>query len=222
MGKNVLITGASGMVGKGVLLECLDSNVIDKVILINRSPIGMNHPKIHEILLKDFTSIADKKAEIGSIDACFYCMGISAVGLDESEYTKITYDTTKAFADVLYELNPQMTFIYVSGTGTNSSEKGRIMWARVKGKTENMVFNKGFNKAYAFRPGFIVPEKGIKSRTPLYNNLLTVFRPLFPLLKKLKSVTTTTRIGHAMIKTLLKETPEKILENKAINELAAS
>ncbi|MCB0663112.1 MAG: NAD-dependent epimerase/dehydratase family protein [Saprospiraceae bacterium] len=222
MGKKVLITGATGMVGKGVLLECLDDNEIDQVILVNRRPIGLTSPKIKELLLDDFTQIDRFKEDLKGLDACFYCMGISAVGLSEEVYTKITFNPTKEFADTLYDLNPGMTFIYVSGTGTDSSENGRVMWARVKGKTENLILNKGFKKAYAFRPGFIIPEKGIESRTALYNNMYKLLRPFFPWLKKMSSVTTTSKIGRAMINTIHKEQLERILENKAINVLAAS
>lgn len=220
MGKKVIITGATGMVGKGVLLECLESPLIDQVLLVNRRSIKMEHPKIKEIFLQDFTQIDTLKDQIQVYDACFYCMGVSAMGLDEHTYAKITYNTTKAFADTLYSINPGMTFIYVSGTGTDSSEKGRLMWARVKGKTENMVFAKGFKKAYAFRPGFIIPEKGIKSATPMYNRLYSIFRPLFSLLKKSNSVTTTTRVGMAMIKSLNVDFDKNILENRDINRLA--
>jgi uncharacterized protein YbjT (DUF2867 family) len=221
MGKKVIITGATGMVGKGVLLECLEDQNIEEVLLVNRRSIDIKHPKIKEIFLQDFTQIASHKDQLKGYDACFYCMGVSAMGLDEITYTKITFDTTKAFADVLYELNPSLTFIYVSGTGTDSSEKGRLMWARVKGRTENMIFARGFKAAYAFRPGFIIPEKGIKSATPLYNRIYTVFRPVFSLLKNMASITTTTKVGMAMIKTLHSDFDKKILENKDINQLAA-
>ena len=216
----VIITGSTGMVGKGVLLECLDSPAIDKVLVINRSSLGMQHPKLQEILLPDFMDIASLKDQLQGYDACFYCMGVSAVGMKEEVYYKITYSTTKAFVDILHELNPGMTFIYVSGMGTDSSEEGRLMWARVKGKTENMVFAKGFNDAYAFRPGGILPEKGIKSKTGWYNTVYAVTRPLFPLFKKSKSITTTTKLGQAMINTLLFPPDKKVLENVDINELA--
>lgn len=218
--KKVIITGSTGMVGKGVLLECLDHPQIEKVLIINRSPLGIQHAKLEEILLADFSEIADLKDDLQGYDACFYCMGVSAVGMPEEKYYQITYTTTEAFADVLYELNPNMVFNYVSGTGTDSSEKGRLMWARVKGKTENMILNKGFKDAYAFRPGVILPEKGIQSKTGWYNTMYTITKPLFPLLKKWKLVTTTTRVGQAMINTLFTPTDKKILENVDINELA--
>lgn len=208
------------MVGKGVLLECLDDPFIKKVLVINRSTLNMDHPKLVEILLSDFTQIGTMKKELKGYDACFYCMGISALGLSEEQYTRITYTTAKAFADVLYELNPAMLFTYVSGMGTDSSEKGRSMWARVKGRTENMILHKGFKDVYAFRPGFIIPEKGIKSRTRLYNTVYTIMRPLFPVFRRMNSVTTTSKLGRAMINLLRHPGKNKILENKDINKMA--
>lgn len=217
----VIITGSTGMVGKGVLLECLESPQIEKVLVINRNTLNMQHPKLEEILLPDFMKIDDLRDQLRGFDACFFCMGVSALGMDEETYYRITYSTTRAFVDVLYELNPKMVFTYVSGAGTDSSEKGRLMWARVKGKTENMVLNQGFRDAYAFRPGFIIPEKGIKARTNWYSAFYAISRPLFPLLKKSKYVTTTTRLGQAMINAVRKPNSKKVLENVDINELAA-
>jgi nucleoside-diphosphate-sugar epimerase len=216
----VIITGSTGMVGQGVLLECLDSPQIEEVLIINRSSLGMQHPKLKEVLLADFMQVAAVKDQLRGYDACFYCMGVSSVGMSEEDYTRITYTTTKAFADVLQELNPNLVFVYVSGTGTDSSEKGRLMWARVKGRTENMLFNKGFKSAYAFRPGIIIPERGIQSKTGWYNTVYALTRPLFPLFKRSKNVTTTTKLGQAMINTLSGKANKKILENPDINELA--
>ncbi|MFT6148565.1 MAG: nucleoside-diphosphate-sugar epimerase [Saprospiraceae bacterium] len=216
----VIITGSSGMVGRGVLLECLESDMIKTVLVVNRSPINMQHPKLKEVLLKDFTKVDTIKSELSGYDGCFYCMGISSIGINETDYTKITYDTVSAFANVLYELNPNLVFNYVSGVGTDSSEKGSTMWARVKGKTENLVLNKGFKNAFAFRPGAIIPEKGIQSKTAWYNTIYVIFRPFFPLFNKLKSVTTTTKIGYAMINTLNTSLKFKVLEPPAINKMA--
>ena len=219
---SVLITGSTGMVGKGVLLECLADSSIDQVILLNRSPIDIADNKIKEIITKDFTSLEGIKTQIENLDACFHCMGVSAVGLSEEQYHKLTYDVTRALADLCYAINPEMTFNYVSGEGTDSSEKGRVMWARVKGKAENYILNKGFAKAYAFRPGIIIPEKGIRSRTKLYDRAYTVLKPVFPVLKKLNGVTTTTKIGQAMIKTLAMPHQEvQHPTNKVINKWAA-
>nr|WP_299382312.1 epimerase [Allomuricauda sp.] len=218
--KKVIITGATGMVGKGVLLECLDHESISEVLVVNRNSLELSHPKLKEILLKDFMDLDKVKDELGGYDACFFCMGVSVLGLNEATYTRITYDITKKFVDVLFALNPEMIFNYVSGTGTDSSEKGRSMWARVKGKTENYVLNKGFKDAYAFRPGGILPERGVKSRTGWYNAFYVITRPFFPWMKKSKNITTTTRIGHAMIHTLFNSQDVKHLENKDINNLA--
>lgn len=216
----VIITGSTGMVGKGVLLECLDSQSIDKVLVVNRTTLGTQHLKLEEILLSDFTQIATMKDKLRSYDACFYCMGVSVIGMSEEKYNNVTYSTTKAFADLLYELNPDLVFNYVSGNGTDSSEKGRTMWARVKGKTENYVLRKGFRDAYAFRPGMIIPEKGIKSSTGWYNAVYIVMRPFFKLLKKSKNITTTSRIGLAMINTMFHSQNLKHLENRDINQLS--
>jgi nucleoside-diphosphate-sugar epimerase len=216
----VIITGSTGMVGKGVLLECLKSPFIEKVLVINRSKLQINHPKLKEILLSDFTKVKKFENQLKGYDACFYCMGVSSIGLSEEIYSNLTYQTTKAFVEVLFDLNPNMVFNYVSGTGTDSTEKGRTMWARVKGKTENEILNKGFKDAYAFRPGLIIPEKGIQSKTGWYNAIYVVMRPFFSLMKKSKSITTTTKIGLAMINTLRFPMANKFLENKDINVLA--
>lgn len=216
----VIITGATGMVGKGVLLECLEHPRISEVLIINRSSLEMQHIKLKEVLLKDFSQVASIKNELKEYDACFFCMGVSAVGMSEEKYTAITYDTAKAFADVLYELNANMVLNYVSGSGTDSTEKRRQMWARVKGKTENYILNKGFKDAYAFRPGVIIPEKGIESRTGWYNKLYKITRPFFGWMKKSKNITTTTKIGLAMINSLSNTQKLKHLENKDINILS--
>lgn len=161
----VIITGTTGMVGKGVLLECLEHPKINEVLIINRRSSGVNHPKLKEIIHKDFFDLSLIEHELKNCDACFFCLGTSAVGKSEKEYTRITYELTKHWSDTLYKLNPNMVFNYVSGTGTDSSEKGNAMWARVKGKTENYILSKGFKAAYMFRPGIILPEKDVKSST---------------------------------------------------------
>lgn len=208
------------MVGKGVLLECLDDPRIEEVLVINRNPIDVKHPKLKEVLLSDFTQIQRLNEKLIGYDACFYCMGVSAIGMSEENYSAITYDTVKSFADVLYKLNQDMIFNYVSGSGTDSSEKGRVMWARIKGKAENTILEKGFKDAYAFRPGMIIPERGIKSKTSWYNAIYIVMRPFFGMLKKSSNITTTTKIGRAMINSLYHPIELKHLENKDINRLA--
>ena len=217
--KNVLITGSTGMVGKSVLLECLESDKIDGVTAINRVSVGLEHPKMKEVLLKDFSQIETIRPDLEKFDACFHCMGVSALGMSEEKYTHITYTLTKKLTDLMFELNPDMVFNYVSGIGTDSSEKGGSMWARVKGKTENYILNKGFGDAYMIRLGAIIPEKGIKSKTGWYNTLYVILRPLFPLIKKSCNFITTTAFGQAMINTMFFPQKKKYLENKDLNRL---
>jgi len=219
MEMKAIITGSTGMVGKSVLLECLDHPAVEEVLVINRRSLGMNHPKLKEIILKDFTDSSSIMAHLKGYDACFFCLGVSAFGLNEEQYSQITYDITAHFADMMFELNPNMVFNYASASGADSSEKGRIMWARVKGRTENYLLSKGFRDAYMFRPGLIIPEKGIRSATRLYNFLYTLLWPFFFLIKGMKNVTTTTKIGQAMVNSVLTGDPLKHLRNKDINAL---
>lgn len=209
------------MVGKGVLLECLDSDKISEILLINRSSINLKNPKLKEIILKDFMQFGSIKEDLNGYDACFHCMGVSAAGLSEDEYTKFTFGITKSLVDTLYAVNPKMMITYVSGSGTDSTEKGFSMWARVKGKTENYILNNGFQKSAMFRAGAIIPEKGIKSKTALYQTMYTLTSPIHWLLKKSKYATTTTNLGLAMIAFLDNENVPKHLENADINELAS-
>ena len=208
------------MVGRGVLLECLESEHVDSVLVINRESINLNHPKLKEIIHKDFNNLESIKNELKGFNACFYCMGISSIGKKEEEYYSITYQITKYFVDILWEQNPYMVFNYVSGSGTDSTEKGKVMWARVKGKTENMILNKGFKDAYAFRPGVILPIKGVKSKTGWINTLYLILKPFYPLLIKMKYVTTSSMVGTAMINSILHPQKLKHLENTDINILA--
>lgn len=219
----VVIFGASGMVGKGVLLECLDSPDVDSVIVVGRSPCGVQHEKVTEILRDDFYDYSDIEDELAGLDACFFTLGVSAAGMSEQKYHRLTYDLTVAAAEALLKTSPQLTFIYVSGTGTDSTEKGRIMWARVKGKTENRLLEMGFGDAYMFRPGYIQPMRGIRSKTTLYRWMYAFAAPMFPLWKALfpHLVTTTEKVGRAMIAVARDGYHEKHLENRHINELAA-
>ena len=196
-----IITGATGMVGKGVLLECLDHHMVEEVMVIGRNPVGINHPKLKELIHSDFSDFSGVSNQLKGYDACYFCLGISASGLNEEAYKKITYDYTMALAGVLVKLNPDMTFIYVSGQGTDSSEKGRMMWARVKGKTENDLLKTGFRQAFMFRPGAIIPLRGIKSRTKAYQFMYDYFMWLVKAIKLVSpnSVVDTTQIGLAMI-----------------------
>ena len=158
-----IITGATGMVGEGVLHECLLSPDVESVLVINRRPCGVSHSKLKEIIHKDFFDLSPIKDQLKHYNACYFCAGISSVGKKEDEYTRITYDLTMNFAKTLVELYPDMTFTYISGLGTDSTEKGKIMWARVKGKTENDLMKLPFKASYMFRPGFIQPTKSLKN-----------------------------------------------------------
>ncbi|PLW93276.1 MAG: epimerase [Marinilabiliales bacterium] len=216
--KKVIITGATGMVGKGVLLECLDHESIDEVFVIGRNTVDVDHKKLKQLVHKDFSDFTTVKDKLEGYNGCFYCLGISAAGLNEDQYKKITYDYTMALAKTLFDNNPDMTFNYVSGQGTDSSEKGRVMWARVKGKTENDILKLGFKQAFAFRPGMIIPLKGIKSRTKSYQFLYDYFMWLVQSVKVISpnSVVNTTQIGLAMINTMLNGYEKKILRPKDI------
>jgi len=221
MRKSVIITGATGMVGKSVLLECIEDSRIEQILLINRSPINIHHTKIKEIILDDFIQIDKHVEDLIGYDACYFCMGVSVVGLTEEKYKQVTYNITSAFVNVLKIINPSMLFIYVSGAGTDSTEKGKVMWARVKGKTENLVLSSNFRDAYAFRPGIILPEKGIESKTNWYNWAYIVTRPLFPVFRLSKNITTTTNLGKAMIQLLFKPYGKKHVSNADINKIVA-
>lgn len=217
----VLITGASGMIGKGVLLECIANPAIQSIILVGRTPNAVQHAKINEVILPDFIQFEKHASDFKSVDAVFHCMGVSAAGLSEEVYNKLTFTVTKSLADTIFAINPNAVFNYVSGQGTDSTEKGSIMWARIKGKTENYLLNKGFQKVFLFRPGLIVPEKGIQSRTKLYRIIYVLLTPFLPLLKKLKTTTTTTTIAFAMIQTLFTKNKSGVLGGPQINQLAS-
>lgn len=217
-----IIFGATGMIGKGVLLECLDDPQVTQVLTVGRSKLGMEHPKLKQLAHKDFTDFSSIEEELKGYDACYFCLGISVAGLNEEQYRKITYDFTLAAAHMLYELNPDMTFAYVSGQGTDSSEKGRMMWARVKGKTENDLMKLGFKKAIMFRPGGIIPLRGIKSRTKGYQFFYDYFMWLLKMIEAINpnGVTDTTKIGRAMINAHVRGKDKTILTPKDINALA--
>jgi hypothetical protein len=212
------------MIGKGVLLECLDHSKISEVLVIGRTSIEMEHPKLKELLQKDFTDFTTVKDQLADYDACFFCLGISAAGLNEDQYRKITYDFTLTLGKALLEKNPQMTFVYVSGQGTDSTEQGRMMWARVKGKTENDLLNLGFKQAFMFRPGAIIPLRGIKSKTKSYQFMYDYFTWLLKIIKAISpnSILNTTQIGKAMINAASKGYNKSILTPKDIILLAES
>jgi hypothetical protein len=216
----VIITGATGMVGRSVLNECLNNDKVEKVLLISRRSLNISHQKLNEILHEDFTNFAPIGDKLAGYSACFHCMGVSSVGKDEETFSKFTYTITKSLVDGCFAANPDMVMIYVSGQGTDSSEKGSTMWARVKGRTENYILNKGFKDAYMFRLGALIPGKGISSGTGWYKYLYLALSPLFPLLRKLNSFTTSDKIGTAMINAVKANQELKHLENKDINALS--
>jgi uncharacterized protein YbjT (DUF2867 family) len=218
----VILFGASGMVGQGVLRECLLDPDVQAVLSIGRSATGQTHAKLRELAHADFTDFAPLAGELTGYDACFFCLGISSAGMKEAEYRHITYDFTLAAAQVLAQQDPEMTFIYVSGTGTDSTEKGRTMWARVKGETENALLRLPFKAAYMFRPGAIQPLHGITSKTRLYRAAYVVMAPLWPLLRALfpRSTITTEQVGRAMLAVAKRGADKQLIENVDIARLA--
>jgi uncharacterized protein YbjT (DUF2867 family) len=221
---NAVIFGATGMVGKGVLLECLDDARVEHVLLVSRHPLDVSHPKIREIVHADFTAFENLTPAFADIDACFYCLGVTAVGLSEGQYHHLTYDLTLAAATALASASAgRLTFCYVSGEGTDSTEHGRTMWARVKGKTENALLRLPFKAAFMFRPGYIQPLRGIRSKTRWYQALYDVIGPFYPIVRRLfpKYVTTTTNIGRAMIHVAVSGWSRQILSSGDINQLSS-
>jgi uncharacterized protein YbjT (DUF2867 family) len=220
----VIVFGATGMVGQGVLRECLLDPEVERVLVITRHPTGQQDPKLRELVHQDFLDYSSIESELADYDACFFCLGISSVGMNEADYRRITHDFAVAAAQTLVRRNPRMTFVYVSGGGADSSERGRIMWARVKGQAENAILAMPFAGKYVFRPGIIQPLHGIKSRTRGHRVLYAIFRPLFPLLKTVfpKHVTTTERVGRAMLKAVKQGAGKPVLGNPDINALAAA
>jgi len=214
---NVLLFGATGMVGQGVLRECLLDPGVARVVTLGRSATGQHHDKLREIVRADLMNVPSYEPELARFDACFFCLGVSAAGMTEERYTRVTYDLTLAVAQTLARLNPSMTFIYVSGMGTDSTERGRTMWARVKGRTENALLKLPF-KAYMFRPGLIIPLYGIASRTAWYRVVYVVLKPLLPIVKKVfpGSVTTTEQVGLAMLAVGRRGYAKRILESRDI------
>ena len=217
----VLLFGASGMVGKGVLLECLDDPGVEAVLSLGRRACGVTHPKLRELTRQDFFHYDDIAAELTGWDACFFCLGVSVMNLTESAYAHVTEDLTLAAARALLARNPALVFCYVSGQGTDSSGRNRLMWTRVKGRTENALLAMPFRAALMFRPGFIQPLRGVRSRTRLYNALLVAFTPLFPLLRRLfpRQICTTVSVGRAMIRAASQGGPSRVLEPPDIQAL---
>ncbi len=215
----VILFGATGMIGQGVLRECLADPGVEQVLTVGRRPTRTLDPKIQELVLYDFADYSSYAQALTGFDACFFCLGVSSAGMKEAEYRRVTRDYTLAAAELLARLNPGMTFVYVSGMGTDSTEKGRSMWARVKGETENALLNLPFKAAYMFRPGFIRPLHGIQSRTRLYRALYAVIAPFAPLLERLPGVTTTERLGRAMLRVAREGAAGPIVEAREIDAL---
>lgn len=218
----VIITGATGMVGKGVLLECLDYPGITEVLSISRRSTAINHPRLRELIHTDFSEFVSVSNKLKGYDACYACMGVSSAGMKEEEYTHLTHGYTLTLAQELYRLNPAMTFTYVSGQGTDSSEKGRSMWARVKGKTENDLLKLGFRQAFVFRPSVIIPKRGVVPSSKLYRVLINNLGWLIRLIKKMapNSVVDSAQIGKAMIAITEKGYKKNIIDPPDIQALA--
>lgn len=218
----ILLFGATGMVGQGVLRECLAAPDVERVTTVGRAATGVTHPKLTEVVRADLFDLAPVEAELTGFGACFFCLGVSAAGMSEAEYTRLTYDLTLAVAGTLARRNPAMTFVYVSGLRTDETEKGSVMWARVKGRTENALARLPFRAVYLFRPGVIQPVHGARSRTPSYRVLYAVMGPLLPLARRLfpGKVATTETIGRAMLAVVRRGAPKAVLGSEEIEALA--
>ena len=231
VGLKIVIFGATGMIGQGVLRECLLSQAVDEVLTVGRTPVPRTDAKLRQVTHRDLTDLAPIEVDLTGADACFFCLGVSSAGMSESDYTHVTYDYALSAAGTLARLNPGMTFIYVSGAGTDSTERGRSMWARVKGRTENHILALPLD-AYMFRPGYIQPRHGATSRTRWYRYMYILAKPLYPLLKRIApgSVTTTEHIGRAMVAIAIESNATlvhdagaaktRILDSTAINEMS--
>jgi uncharacterized protein YbjT (DUF2867 family) len=206
----VIVFGATGMVGQGVLRECLLAPDVTDVLVVTRAPTGVEHPKLRESLLEDFTDLEPIAGDLTGWDACFYCLGVSSVGMDEAAYTRVSYDFPMAAARALAPGNPDLTFVYVSGEGTDA--KSRLMWSRVKARTEREVMET-FRNGYAFRPGFIQPTHGVRSKTGWYNTAYAIIAPLVPMIRRVapRYVTTTDEVGRAMLRAARSGYPNRVV-----------
>src|SRR5580765_8226476 len=213
----VIITGVTGMVGEGVLLECLESPAALHVLVLGRRPYGVKHAKLEECIVKDFTDLTSVEDKLRGYDACFNCAGVSSAGMSEAEYSRVAYDMVLSFAETLVRLNPKMIFTHVTGAGTDGTEKGRVMWARVKGRTENALMRLPFGEVYAFRPGLMKPSPGQQSIKTLYRVgfvLMPIARLFFPML-------TMKQVGRAMIHAVTRGSDKRVLEVADIAALAS-
>jgi uncharacterized protein YbjT (DUF2867 family) len=217
----VILFGATGMVGQGALLECLHDPAVESVLVVGRSSTGVDHAKLREILLPDLTDLSTIEVDLSGLDACFFPLGTSSAGMSAEAYREITYDLTLSVAGTLARINPGMVFVYVSGAGTDSSEKGRVRWARVKGETENALLALPL-RAYMLRPGYIHPVHGVRSKTRLYATIYTLATPLYHLLKRVlpKYLITTEQLGRSMVQLAEHGSDARVLESPAIYAVA--
>ena len=218
----ILIVGATGMVGQGVLRECLAAPDVSEVTVLGRTKIESTHPKLRQLVQDDLFDLAPVESALLGMDACFFCLGVSSSGMSEAAYQHITYDLTLAVASVLARLSPAMTFVYVSGAGTDSSEQGRSMWARIKGKTENDLKKLPFRAVYLFRPGIIQPLHGIRSKTPAYQRFYSLANPFLSLIRRIfpNAIATTENIGQAMLNAARQAQGRVVVEAKDIVRLS--
>jgi uncharacterized protein YbjT (DUF2867 family) len=219
----ILLFGATGMIGRGVLREALLDPDTTNVVTVGRRPTGQTHPKLTELVSPDLSALSPLERELVGFDACLFCLGVSALGRTEEKYSEVTYDLTMAVARTLLRTSPGLTFIYVSGAGTDSSEHGRMMWARVKGRTENALLSLPFKSAYMFRPGAVIPKHGIRSSVWWYNAAYVALRPLYPIVSRIapNSMTTTEQLARAMLAVARGGYSTRILETADINRVAS-
>ncbi|WLI88247.1 NAD(P)H-binding protein [Massilia sp. R2A-15] len=218
----VIVFGATGMVGQGVLRECLAASDVEQVVTVGRTPTGQQHPKLRELVHAEMWDYANVEEELAGFDACFFCIGVTSSGMAEKQYTHMTYDLTLAAATMLARRNPQMVFVYVSGAGADSSETSRTMWERVRGRTENALLKLPFRGVYIFRPGMIQPMFGVKSKTSSYRWFYTLTKPLLPLLRAMlpDQILSTPQMGQAMLNAVRHGAPKRVLEAADINALS--
>lgn len=218
----ILVFGATGMVGQGVLRECLEAQDVTGVVAVGRTPTGIAHERLSEVVAPDLFTLDAQSDKLANFDACFFCLGVSSLGMKEPEYTRITYELTLSIARLLLRLNPQMVFVYVSGAGTDSTEHGKLMWARVKGRTENALIALGFKGAYMFRPGIIQPMHAVRSKTAAYRVTYDLARPLFVFIRAFwpRAIVTTEEVGRGMLGVVRRGYPRAVLEVRDIQDAA--
>jgi uncharacterized protein YbjT (DUF2867 family) len=219
---NLILFGATGMIGQGVLRECLLAPDVNRVLTIGRSASAVQNAKLQDLVHADLWNYAPVEEQLRGFDACFFCLGVTSAGMSEADYSRVTYGIAVAAAEALCRLNPDMTFVFVSGAGADSTEQGRLMWARVKGKAENAILRMPFKGSYVFRPGAVLPMHGERSRTTAYRVLYAITKPLLPLLKRVMpgQIVTTEQFGRAMLIVARQGASKRVLESSDINALA--